>query len=297
MLSAVIWCLVTGVLWTGVGIFFHLINSKKIDIMALMLSCSAVLAVLCMGTVRWSRLAADGWVANQTLPLVLVMSLAGAVMMGGMLLMVASMRCERADAAWSICQSSLVIPFSLGVLINHEETNLVNLLGIALVIAGISIYGRSKGTSGKETGGSRTWFLAALAGFAVIGAGQYLFSIPSYWEGWTDLYSLRIPIQALAGLLMLAAVKPGLWLSMSRTVWLYGGFFALLTYAGRWALYQSLDSLSLISMRSIAYPVCLGLSILGFVIYHAIISGKLRMSALAVSACLMVGLVMLGLRA
>jgi drug/metabolite transporter (DMT)-like permease len=216
----------------------------------------------------------------------------------GMVLMILSMKKGPPSVSWSVCQSSMVIPFSLGVLLNGEKSNAFNLIGLLAVVIGIAVFGRRRGSTpgqGASPHGS-SWFYMALAGFAVIGLSQYFFSLPSYWPGWIDSYALRIPIQALAGMLFLAALRPSCLLGGGRSLLLFGAIFAGLTFLGRFCLYKSIDSLALVKMVSIAYPVCLGLSILGFVACDAVARRRFDAATAAISLLLAAGIVLLGFK-
>lgn len=293
MTTAVIWCLATGALWTGVGIYFSAINRQGRDPILFNLCSAVFLLALCLGTVRWSGLLAGDCDHFELIKLLVVMILAGGALAGGMVLMIVAMRRGLPDVAWSICQSSMVVPFALGVLLNGERASVVNVLGMVAILAGITVFGRRK----KAAGAGQRWFALSLGAFAVIGAGQYFFSLPSYWPGWSDRYALRIPMQAAGGLaFLLVLARPGKLLELDRIAWLHGALFAVLTFAGRFALYQAIDALAALRLVAIAYPVCLGLSILGFVFYHALCQRRLSLAAVAVSALLVAGLLMLGYR-
>ncbi len=297
MKEAAFWCLATGILWTGVGIYFKKLNDKAHDPVNFNISSAVFLFIICLFTVKWGSLSSTmGIEATSLFKLAVVMLAAGMTMTAGLIIMIKSMNRGRPDAAWSICQSSMLIPFSLGVLLNGETINMFNIAGIMAILGGIAIFGQGKKRSGTQFA-EANWFTISLVGFLVIGAGQYLFSIPSYWENWTDKYALRIPIQATGGLgLLFVWAGIGGFKNAVRTLWLHGLVFALLTYAGRFTLYKAIDALAELKMVAIAYPVCLGLSILGFVAYHSYSERKFNPASVLVSILLIAGLLMLGIK-
>lgn len=294
MMSAVVWCLVTGALWTGVGIYFSIINRQGRDPVLFNLCSAVFLLVICAGTVKWSCLLTAHLDSAALFKLTLVMIPTGMAITGGMVIMIVAMRKGPPDIVWTICQSSMGVPFALGLLLHGEQFTLLNLAGMLLIIVGICLFGGKRNTS-ESVGMGNGWFLLTLAAFSIIGAGQYLFSLPSYWSGWTDEYSLRIPIQAAGGLLLLTAIaKPSRLVRLDGLTWLHGGLFAVLTYISRTALYQAIDALAILKMVAIAYPVCIGLCIVGFVLYHAVSQRRFSLVTAGVTVLLVAGLFIIG---
>ncbi|EIQ02111.1 hypothetical protein OpiT1DRAFT_00691 [Opitutaceae bacterium TAV1] len=297
MTAAVIWCLVTGAIWTGIGIFFSFINRRQRDALLLNLCCAVILVPISAATIRWSGLAAEGMAWPEFASLGITMVLAGAVMAGGLVLMIIAMRQGMPDMAWAICQSSMVIPFLLGLVIHGEQAGLANIGGVAVILAGIASFSRQKKAVQPGQGASRHWFVTSAIAFFVIGAGQYLFSVPSFQPGWTDRYALRIPLQSLGGLVILLLLcGRGRLRKLDRSLWLHGLAYAVLTLAGRSSLYQAIDALARLQLVSLAYPVCLGLSILGFSACHAISQRKFSVTVAITSLLLVAGLFLVGIR-
>ncbi len=299
MLTAATWCIITGILWTGVGIYFNHINKRQINPVSFNLCSAIFLFIICLGTVKWNSLANAGWKVNNFSSFLLVMLAAGITAAGGILLMIMAMKRGKPDIVWSICQSSLVVPFSLAILINGEQLTLWNTLGIIAILTGIMLFGQQKkGKSPQQTDTPRKgWFVITIIAFVVVGCGQYCFSIPSFWSGWSDLYALRIPLQSIGGLALFSCLLTSANISKpNKSIWLYGLAFAALTYAGRFTLYKSIDALAALNMVSIAYPVCLGLSIVGFVGYHSISQKTINRKSIMTVIILISGLILIGCR-
>ena len=295
MLTAVLWCLGAGLIITGLGILYGKVNKHGQDPMLFNWYGALFLAVICAGTVRWGALLKADLEFASFAPLLASMSASGAFMVAGVIAMIAAMRLGRMDIAWSVTQTSMVIPFVMGVLVFGCPVNAYNILGLLGIILGIGLFG-IHGNAHAEPGGSRKWLLVALISFLLVGSSQFCFSIPSYWHGWKDEFSLRIPIQAAAGLLCIAVWKPSLILKLDFKLCAYGALFALLTYAGRYALYGAIDALSALNMAAIAYPACQGISILGIVGYQAASRRSLNMKTVFIACLMVAGLLLIGLR-
>jgi hypothetical protein len=296
MLTATLWCLATGLLWTFVGIYFTALNRRGCDALGLNLISALFLALISLAMVPWPEVLAETAPEARLADLSIAMLLAGGTMAAGLVLMMAAMRRGPADVAWSVCQSSMVIPFSLGALLNHSPVQALNVAGLGAVAAGIALFGRRTAAPRPDPTGRGGYAVAILA-FLVIGLGQYLFSIPSYWEGWRDGHRLRIPIQVVGGfaVLLLLAIPTGR-IALEGRLWKHGFLFACLTFASRHALYAAMDALAALGQAPITYPVCLGLSILGYVAWHAWTQRRPDAVTMAIAALLSAGLVMLGRR-
>lgn len=293
MLTAGLWCLATGLLWTLVGVHFTVLNRRGCDALGLNLISTLFLAVISLAMVPWPEVVAETAPEARLADLSIAMLLAGGTMAAGLVLMMAAMRRGPADAAWSICQSSMVIPFALGSIFNNSPVHVLNMVGLGAVAAGIGMFGRRKAAPRTDPASDGGYAIAILA-FLVIGLGQHLFSIPSYWEGWRDVHRLRIPIQAVGGFvaLLLWAIPTGL-ITLEGRLWKHGFLFACLTFVSRHALYAAMDALTAQGQAPITYPVCLGLSILGYVAWHAWSQRRFDAFTMLISVLLSAGLVML----
>ena len=201
MLIAIVWCLVTGTLFTGVSVYFCHINRYRIDYIQFNLCSAIFLFIICIFTIKWQSLLQTNHVPDRLPLLILVMTIAGIAITSGMLLMIAAMKSGYSDVVWSVCQSSMIIPFITSILLNGESVKLCNIIGIISIIFGIIILGTKQKINSNQA--KKGWLVLTLIAFFVVGGGQYCFSIPSFWPGWQDTYSLRIPIQATGGLLLL----------------------------------------------------------------------------------------------
>jgi drug/metabolite transporter (DMT)-like permease len=171
MLTATLWCLATGLLWTLVGIYFTALNRRGCDALGLNLASAVFLVLISLSMVPWPEVLAERAPEARLADLSIAMLLAGGTMAAGLVLMMAAMRRGPADVAWSICQSSMVIPFSLGALINQSPVHALNVAGLGAVAAGIGLFGRRK-TAPKPDPTSRGGYAAAILAFLVIGLGQ-----------------------------------------------------------------------------------------------------------------------------
>jgi len=74
-------------------------------------------------------------------------------------------RRAKLNISWLIIQFSLLVPFSLSILIYRETLELQGILGVALIFSSIVFFALGKGSSGQVSAipDARTWVLLALS--------------------------------------------------------------------------------------------------------------------------------------
>lgn len=298
MLSALLCCLIAGGFIAALGILYDLVNRWKIDPVTFNLFGALFLVPAVLAGVDWRVLArpdAFGG-SGHAVTLVVAMALSGIFMCVGVIVLILAMKRGSPEFAWTLSQCSMVVPFVSGIVCYGNSVRWNNYLGLVCVATGIVLLGRRRGGSRKRSEEARPsgWLLPAVGAFAFIGLSQFFFSIPSYWPDWSDTARIRIPIQAVFGLLAVVCWKGTVFFRRwhRRTV-LSAAVFALLTYGGRAGLYGALDRLADIGLVPVGYPLCQSLGILGVAAYLGCVRRELDKSAWAFLPPIMIGLFLL----
>jgi len=179
-------------------------------------------------------------------------------------------------AIWAIGQSALVLPFLWGILVMGEHSNALKITGVALILTGMALPAFIKNTLGNEdahAGNRLLWFKLALLSLFIIGTGQTLQSIPSYWQGWEDSAGLRPALSclgcAIGGAACLLIRRNSKW--PSRSLFLLAAGMAMLNTISTKLFFVSLDRLGLCGMASLGFPIMVGSCIVGFSLYSLLV--------------------------
>lgn len=194
---------------------------------------------------------------------------------------------------WSIVQSGLIFPFTMGILFFNVELNAWKVCGIIMIITALAIFGTAKDNSAS---GSRKWLLFAFTAFVICGIQQSINSLPSYRDDCTGLSVLKslmnstgVVLAALFGQLtglearrladangnqlhgpkaFLAALRQHLG---SRFMWGYiamqQGFHVITSYL---LMYRGMDAMRAAGLGNVSYPLLVSSCIVGFFLYSLI---------------------------
>lgn len=263
LLSTVTGIVMSRLAKSGTGIIeYYLINAG-----ATVAICA--FAVLSRQDFSCGELLSQGW-------LFLYVCGGGILSAFGTLIMQSAMRRGHNGIIWGICQSALIFPFLAGVIVFGQEASIVRFGGLALILGGmfIPLLRAGRGTSCESGCTGISWVPMSLTAFAVLGFSLILWSMPSYWSGWSDRLSLR-PLFAYAGLsggFILWALCGSLssLRFRRRTVCVAVGM-AFVNFLAFKAIFLALDVLSCYGAASIVYPVCIGTCIVAFSLYSFLI--------------------------
>ena len=289
MIPGILLALASGLAFAAVGTVLRRVSRAGGSLVTYYVLFGAFYLALSLAfQVRWSRLAA----VDRLSQLVLVIGIAGIVSGIGMLLMTRSMALGHSGISWAISQSAFIVPFVAGVLLWGDRSGLGGWTGLALVLAMVVVLGLRQGsgsaaaatTNPNTAQGRGAWLASVLAAFAALGVSQALSSIPSRWAGWTDAVGLRVALSAAGFLVVLLVLflfsknrRPG------RLVPLFALAHGALGFLGQAALFASLDRLAPHGLAAAAFPVSIGVTILSFSLYSALVLRE-RFRALDVAA-------------
>jgi drug/metabolite transporter (DMT)-like permease len=265
--------LLTGLVWGGIGVVLATAVRRNLNPLAFM-TVATVLGCLASWPflVKWSPILSGN--VQRPLSLVLLLCTGGAAGIVGMLYLQKSMKAGA--AAWTVGQSAMVIPFLVGILFLGEPMRIGGGLGLTAIVLSLIAFSLSEQTGEKKTlsspGSSRqSWLRQALLAFVFLGIQGTCSSLPSSWEGWSDIARLRVPLIMSSGAipLVLAMVHQRLW--PQRSAWALALLYAALVIAGQLLLFASLDQLRYEGRLSLAFPLALGTCITVVAIWDILI--------------------------
>ncbi|HEX2950882.1 MAG TPA: hypothetical protein VHV83_15170 [Armatimonadota bacterium] len=268
MLTGIFFALATGVAWAIIGVLYSYAAKKGMDIIRFQLAINLLSCV-----VSWAGLCHWPALLHGEIPrwqaFIPVMLIAGALNITGMILMTLAMRYGHQAGAWTIGQSAMVVPFLAGILFWHDQAHLMNLLGVACCIGGIILFGQKQQEQANTTG--KSWFVLALAAFAVVGISQTCTTVPSHWSQWIDTAALRVPLTNTGGLLAvslaLTANRSTMPHQSAGKLWITAALCAIVAVLGQITLYAGMDYLAKVNQVAIVYPISVSVCVLGFVAY------------------------------
>ena len=269
MLTGLLLCIGTGLLWTLIGILFTRISKSQdhpLTYMASALFFTALWAWLF--TANWYTLGSGSIPALEAfLPIII---LAGALNSAYSIFMLYAMRRGHNAVTWTIGQSAMVVPFLASLVFWHDRVIWNGSLGVGIIFFSILILGFGRSRE-EKSGRDYVWLVLAICTFLCVGISQTLFTIPSRWQGWTDAASLRIPVSTLAGFLLQAGILLRLRKFPGRQALLTGFFQSIISIVGQRMLFAGMDILGSYGMVSVVYPLSVGVCIVGVSLYSLLI--------------------------
>ncbi|MBD3421050.1 MAG: hypothetical protein GF398_13100 [Chitinivibrionales bacterium] len=272
LLLGTAFALFTGLLWGSVGVVFSKGAGKKYDYVGFMVTSQLINVIFGWILIPRYDILLSGK-APQLFQMSAALFLSGIFGAVGMMFMNKGMRMGHHASTWTIGQSALAIPFLAGVVAWRDSVHLWNVLGVAAILAGIALLGKSKeGRTTIATGKKETpWFFIALAALLILGIQQTLTTIPSRWPGWTDAARLRVPLAAAGSLSGYVFFSLLLRRYPDKNTIKYGAVLACVSLPGQLTFFKSLDYFAQASKAAIAYPVAVGTCIISFALYSALV--------------------------
>lgn len=269
LLNGILLALLTGALWSLVGVFYNMIAKWKLSVfnISIVTSCISMAVFLtCVtktGALLSGEIAAPGW--NFTVFVVL----AGFINMAGSLFLQRSMVHGKSAVTWAIGQSALVIPFVAMTLIYSESWSWTKIGGTAAVLVGMAVLGCRPGKSGAEAPNPKRGIAYALIAFAVLGIAQSMTAATGHFA-YHDAGNVRAPLMTAGSFLAILCGKACLrdrGFRIDRKALLLIVLIALEGVVAMWLSFLAIDVLSEIKMGGIMYPVAVGMCIAGYSVF------------------------------
>lgn len=278
-------CLATGVVWTLVGILYSRASQRDGgSFVPFMASYSLVFAIT-----AWT---AGCPVAAPAREVILTGGCAlSAALFGqfGFLALYLAMRRGGHGVAWSLAQSSLLIPFLGGVIFFGNRPGVWSYIGLTAMLGAIALIGASSRNTDRTK--SRFYLLLALGAMLLNGVSQTLTLIPGHLGLSLEALTWRVPLYSLAGLLWWVVLL--VRREKYRFSWL-GVVYGIVVAGGQFLLYLAADGLEHWNAAGLAYPIAVGTCIFLMRIYSRIVRAErfTRLEAIGL-ALLLFGLVLM----
>ena len=284
MLLGILSLVLTGSFWVALGIVISKSAQKDLDLKFIQGAAGILVVLPALPVLPFSSL--------PDLLSSCLLLLAGAGNYCIFNLMNKAMKIGPNGLTWAMIQSAFVMPFIMGIVFFAVPCPGIRLAGIVLLLTATALMGLSGGKQGG-CGFSRKWLLLTVTGFVLAGLNQCCANLPSYLLKQTQTDG--------AGLL----IRTGISGAGTAAVWFFPclagrkkilapncvpGILTMAagTVAATVTLFFGLDRLAAAGAGAVGYPVAMGVTIMMFQIYTAVIlREKLSLSgALSIFLCL-----------
>lgn len=172
--QAIFYMLITGVLWTLVGIIYGKAPDKQGDLYSFL-----ALNGFCYTLFIWSVHFPQKAPPPEVLHLALYMIPATVIEMTGFLLLKYAMTRGSQGIAWSIAQSSMVIPFLGAILFLGNHAGAVKYTGAAVLLSGLILVGLKKKGKNSRNPARKDFFCMRSARFCWLASRSSCGSSPA----------------------------------------------------------------------------------------------------------------------
>lgn len=262
MAEAFLLMLLTGLLWTVVAVLFGRVPPGREEIRAFFALNGAVFTAVAFA----AR-------APQAAPPAEVLRLAALVVVPGSAMEAVSapllkLAMDRGGqgVAWSIAQSSVVIPFAGSVLFLGAKLAAFHVAGLALMLASLALFAREKGGC---AGNDAVFFRLVFAAFLFSGLGSFVRLVPGHAGFSPETLTWRLPLQALPGTAFWACLAARRW--RPGPVWRHSLFAGSASALGALFFYAAADAADKVALTSLVMPVAVGVCIFLFTLWCRIV--------------------------
>ena len=291
MLHALLLMLLTGVVWTAVGVLFGRAPTEK-DKLFTFFALNSVIGNLFVYLARCPHPAPPA----EILRLAVLMLPSAFLELWAFLLLKQAMARGSQGIAWCIAQSAMVVSFLGSILILKNPSSSLQWLGMALMLGSLALFGRDKNV-GEGVVNDAAFFKLVFASFAMIGVSQFLRLIPGYAGFAPETLSWRLPLQSSVGLVFWLSVCLSRRLWTPGAVWRHSLPYGVVVALGQIFFYLATDAADKLRLTSIVMPVSIGTCILLFALYCRFFRrerlSRLGWVAVAINIC---GIVLLSCR-
>ena len=266
MIAGIALLLLTGLCWVGIAVTVSMAAERRLDMGYIMFAAGLIISAVTIPFI----LCSPGMTGSpdRRMWAVLLVLLAGAFNYFMLEFMNRAMQIGSPGAVWGLIQSSLICPFLMGIICFSTEPTPGRLAGLALILAGIALFSRTRPGGGRPD--SMKWLIPTFAAFAASGGAQSLANLPSYWSDLqmsSYLRCLLVQGGTVAVFAALVCVKP-------RPGCAKGTLVPVLLLAAMqvatlcFFFYNGLDMVAAAGAGSVGYPVAQGSCIAFFMLYE-----------------------------
>lgn len=260
--------LLTGVIWTAVGVLFGRAPAEK-DRLCTFFALNGAIFVTFVYLTRPPTAAP----AAEVLRLSALMVPSAFLEVMAFLLLKLAMDRGSQGIAWCIAQSAMVISFLGSILFLGNPSSPWQWLGMALMLGSLALFGMAKHADGKAVNDA-TFFRLVFGAFAMVGVGQFLRLIPGYAGFSPETLTWRLPLQAPVGMVFWSVVclSKGFW--RPGAVWRHSVPYGIVVALGQVCFYLATDAADKLRITSVVMPVSIGTCILFFTLWCRFFRGE-----------------------
>ena len=261
MHTAIFFMLLTGLIWTAVGVLFGKAPSEK-DRLYCFFSLNGIIYASFTYLTRTPVAAPPA----EVLRLAGLMMPSAALEVWGFFLLKRAMDRGNQGIAWSIAQSAMVIAFLGSILFLKNPSSYPQWTGMALMLASLALFGKERGSSGQAVNDA-LFFRLVFTAFLMIGVAQFLRLIPGYAGFSPETLTWRLPLQCPVGMTFWTTVclAKGIW--KPARVWKSSVPYGIVVALGQITFYLATDAADKLRLTSVVMPVSIGTCILLFALY------------------------------
>lgn len=255
--------LVTGVLWTVVGIVFGKAPGDR-ERLSTFFALNGVFCTLFIWGFHFPKAANP----MEVLKLTGFMLPATVAEIIGFVLLKYAMARGSQGIAWSIVQSAMVLPFLGAIAFLHNPAGVLKYAGAAMMLVGLILVGlRQEQARLNEARQKKTFLLLSFGAFLLVGIGQFLRIIPGNAGFSEAALSWRLPIAASCSMLFWMCYVLKAHSFVPGKIWKLALFYGMITYLGLIFFFAAVDAADPLGITSVVYPIAVGTSILLFSCY------------------------------
>ena len=261
MLNAIFLLLLTGLIWSAVGVLIGAAPSDR-DRLYSFYSLNGILFTAFV----WITQPPSAASPDEVLRLAALMMPSALMEVFAFLLLKRAMDRGSQGIAWSIAQSAMVIPFLGAVFFLHNQSTAAQWTGLACSLLSLVLFGRDKPSNGTA-GNDATYFRLVFGSFALIGLGSFLRLIPGYAGFSAETLTWRLPLQSPVGMVFWTTICLAKRIWEPNRVWRISLPYAIVVALGQISFYAATDAADALRITSVVMPVTTGTCILGFALW------------------------------
>ena len=268
MTTAILFMVLTGVIWTAVGVLFGRAPAEK-DRLSTFFALNGAIFVAFVYLARPPTAAP----AAEVLRLSALMVPSAFLEVMAFLLLKLAMDRGSQGIAWCIAQSAMVISFLGSIMFLGNPSSPWQWLGMALMLGSLALFGMARHADGKAVNDA-TFFRLVFGAFAMVGLGQFLRLIPGYAGFSQETLTWRLPLQAPVGMVFWTVVclSKGFW--RPGSVWRHSVPYGIVVALGQVCFYLATDAADKLRITSVVMPVSIGTCILFFTLWCRFFRGE-----------------------
>jgi len=296
MVDGLLFAIAAGLAWTGIAAVCSHVARKGLDIVDFQLVFGTVIMLGAWGYCDWGAIVSGPVPELGTLAVNMIS--AGVVGGVGMLAIVWAMRMGHQSITWTVSQSSMVVPFIAGLVIWGDPARPAGAIGVAAVLAALVLLGLSRrGANHKDNNGRlAVWLVLVAMTFILWGVQQTLCSLPSRWEGWSDVGRMRLALHRTGSFILMVLIT-----ALRRRIpdracigpSLLAGFLGII---GGVTLFAAIDAMAEADRIGLVFPLCISTCVAGFALYSRLwLKEKLAAAGTIGLAMSLAGILLIGL--